>query len=126
VVEFQLLKVWLLGRGHSEVGTETRHILHIIKTGTHWPVNRQMHVSRTELPSNAHWRRCVSREWAPEKWIATAIFGSPPTFAYSLRNVTLGSKRLACRPGIATAAIAAVASSSRAAVSTGTDAAPAW
>jgi hypothetical protein len=48
VVEFQLLKVWLLGRGHSEVGTETRHILQIIKTGTNWPVDRPKY-------SLSHW-----------------------------------------------------------------------
>lgn len=46
--------------------------------------------------------------------------------AYSRRNVTLGSSKLARRPGMATAAIAEVANKKRAATSTGAEAAPAW
>ena len=37
-LEFQLLNIWLFWRGHGDVGTETHHILHTIKTGTDWPV----------------------------------------------------------------------------------------
>jgi hypothetical protein len=39
-LEFQLLNIWLFWRGHGDVGTETHHILHTIKTGSDWPVNR--------------------------------------------------------------------------------------
>jgi hypothetical protein len=38
-LEFQLLNIWLFWRGHGDVGTETHHILHTIKTGSDWPVN---------------------------------------------------------------------------------------
>lgn len=51
---------------------------------------------------------------------------SSSSATYSPRNVTLGSSRLARRPGIATAAIAETANISSAAASTGTDAATAW
>ena len=38
-LEFQLLNIWLFWRGHGDVGTETHHILHTIKTGSDWPVS---------------------------------------------------------------------------------------
>jgi hypothetical protein len=70
--------------------------------------------------------RPVSAIGSGEVYRYSLSFRFIPASAYSLRNVTLGSRRLARRPGIATAAIAEVASNSRAAASTGADTAPAW
>jgi hypothetical protein len=55
-------------------------------------------------------------------WLACLCLLPP----YSRRNVTLGSSRLARRPGIATAANAENANNASVATSTGADAAPAW
>jgi hypothetical protein len=57
------------------------------------------------------------------EWYSLSLASVPP-HACSLRNVTLGSRRLARRPGVATAAIAEIASKSRAAASTGHSSAP--
>ena len=45
-LEIQLLNIWLFGRRHGDIGTETHNILHTIKTGSDWPVMAVMHSSR--------------------------------------------------------------------------------
>ena len=48
-LEIQLLNIWLFGRRHGDIGTETHNILHTIKTGSDWPVMAIFHLQRAKM-----------------------------------------------------------------------------